>query len=130
MKRRQFQAEQAPGHPQHIPALSPGKPLKEKDPENFRALVIGGGTRNRTRVRFPDQIVMPRPLGREFDDLAGVGTRAEASKTRRLCLAITRAASPVSRRHCWQPNDPWTNRPVSRCRAPEMKLLLAQQLLP
>ena len=90
----------------------------------------GGGTRNRTRVRFPNQIVMPRPLGREFDDLAGVGTRAEALKTRRLCLAITRAASPVSRRHCWQQDDPWTNRPVSRCRAPEMKLLLAQQLLP
>lgn len=93
-------------------------------------LQSGGGTRNRTRVRFPNQIVMPRPLGREFDDLAGVGTRAEALKTRRLCLAITRAASPVSRRHCWQQDDPWTNRPVSRCRAPEMKLLLAQQLLP
>ncbi len=47
-----------------------GDRRRKKGPEIIRALVDGGGTRNRTRVRNPSQIVTPRPLGRGFDDLA------------------------------------------------------------
>ena len=46
---------------------------QEKTPtENGWGFVIGGGTRNRTRVRNPSQIVTPPPWGRGFDDLATV----------------------------------------------------------
>ena len=44
---------------------------QEKTPtENGWGFNIGGGTRNRTRVRFQHQIVTAWLRGREFDDLA------------------------------------------------------------
>ena len=48
-----------------------GATRQEKTPtENGWGFIIGGGTRNRTRVRFQNQIVTHGSLGRGFDDLA------------------------------------------------------------
>ena len=63
--------------PETAPAL--GFQAKKSQPIRVGILVSGGGTRNRTRVRNPSQIVTHRPGGRGFDDLAARESLSNAS---------------------------------------------------
>ena len=76
---------------------------KKKGPEIVRALVYGGGTRNRTRVRFQNQIVTRWPSGRGFDDLARRSTIV-GRKPRASCSSgepsIQKTLSKLATRHC------------------------------